>query len=297
MSFNFAATLTEKASAVPKQVFPESIAQEPTSALGNDPAVSSADQSSAQQNASEPIPGHSDAAPVSPLSPNELAAQAELWVEMSDFVISRSLAALGDKPVEENKATPDEKKTLKDALVRYFATLQAPPQIPAWLFLLGVVVLIYGPKTFTAVKEFRAKKAAEKAAKEAPKNIPVQQQPAEKSAVDGSPSAAGGSATDSIKFRTADRDFGKQGIGALDKSTKDDPYFKLIGKLNPVTEQENILRQRTGGKLCKLCQINYANKNRDTCSATCSGKYSARKNGKKKKSSSKKLKNASTPSA
>jgi hypothetical protein len=267
MSFNFAASLADKAAATPKQPFAESVAAEPIAT----PTGGSAPTPGAAPEGGAPImDGATSASQEPPLTSNELAAQAELWVEMSDFAISRGLTVLSDKPAEEFKATADEKKTLKDALLRYFSTLQSPPQIPAWLFLLGVVLLVYGPKTYIAVKEYRQKKAEEKKAKKKPKDETKVDVPT--------------SEPDShIKFNAAAPEFGQATtFQKLDKGTATDPYFLLMKKVNPVSTHENGLRERLGGKKCQYCDINFANKGSKTCSALCSSRLSAKKSNAKK---------------
>lgn len=90
---------------------------------------------------------------------DRLLKEAKAHVMMFDFLASRALGMWSDEKSDQYAATASEKDELANALAEYYATLSEPPKMPPWLFVVVVVVMVYGPKFNTARKIRKSKKS------------------------------------------------------------------------------------------------------------------------------------------
>lgn len=160
----FLAQLVDGAKAVPKQSFTP--APDPgTDGDGKTPSGES--PASDELTDSDGLRPESTARTVT----DQNLAEAAVHVEMFDFVTSQGLAMWSDSKAREFTAEPDQKERLADALARYYATLDAPPQLPPWLMLLAVAVIVYAPKVKKAadIRKEKKKKPAPKPKETAPR--------------------------------------------------------------------------------------------------------------------------------
>lgn len=257
-----------------KQVYPDAVAPEPAPSSGASSGPQpGAGPTSAGDNPPPPPPPGND------IPPHQLEAEAEVWIQMSDFILGKTLAFYSTTgSAEEYRASDPEKKELKQALVRWFATMEKAPQLPPWMIFAGLMLIIYGPKFADADAKRKASKKAKKAepapaAAAAPPPPSPPSQPETPVKVTDEPPTHTGSPDENgvvhlIPFRPI----------------TEDPFFRKMGRANPIDAHENYMRQKSGGKLCPECETNYTKKGVKTCSSICNGKRAGRANtGKPKK--------------
>ncbi len=158
----FVDELVQGLESTPKQEFKEAKVEIP--AAGNPENTESSENSAENAENTFDSADDDESKYRNPAPEDEIKTEAEVWVELGDFALSRGLAFWADEDVERYKVKPDEKKTLINALTRYFKTLPKTPPLPGWVFFLVVFLIVYGPKVSDANKkrkEKKKKKAAE----------------------------------------------------------------------------------------------------------------------------------------
>jgi hypothetical protein len=272
---NFIDSLVSDLKDNPKQVYPDALAAEP---------VQSGPNPTGGPSSGPPPPPGTDPPPPPPpgadLPPHALEAEAEVWIETTDFLLSETLGFYSTTgETDKFRASESGKKQLKHALVRWFATMEKAPQLPPWMIFAGLMLIIYGPKFAEADAKRKGSKKAKKDTPPAGDSAPKSPPPT------GAPAApvANPVQTDGPVFTGAPDENGDVKLIPF-KPITDDPFFRRHGRANPIDAHENYMRKKSGGKLCPECEVNYTKKGVNTCSTICNGKRAGRLNtGKPKK--------------